>query len=148
MALLQQMQGPQEQTKTPPAQGNDPRLQQVVTGMMGKLFPPENLQALISMLAEQRGNGMQPAVDAIVSTIIGLLKQGREQGKSLPIKVVMSALLPVLAKIAQGVEQVFHPVGEVFDERAFDDARAALDGVGGAEDGVDVVAVVRILFEA
>lgn len=116
MALLQQMQGPQEQTQTPPAQGNDPRLQQVVTGMMGKLFPPENLQALISMLAEQRGNGMQPAVDAIVSTIIGLLKQGREQGKSLPIKVVMSALLPVLAKIAQGVEQDDEPQSALLAE--------------------------------
>lgn len=116
MALLQQMQGPQEQTQTPPAQGNDPRLQQVVTGMISKLFPPENLQALISMLAEQRGNGMQPAVDAIVSTIIGLLKQGREQGKSLPIKVVMSALLPVLAKIAQGVEQDDEPQSALLAE--------------------------------
>ena len=59
---------------------------------------------------------MQPVVDAIVSTIIGLLKQGREQGKSLPIKVVMSALLPVLAKIAQGVEQDDEPQSALLAE--------------------------------
>lgn len=124
MALLQHMQGPQgqpaqqgaQQQSQQQPQGNDQRLQQAVTGMMAKLFPNENLQSLIGMLQEQRGNGMKPAVDAIVSSVIGLLKQGKEQGKSLPIKVVMSALLPVLAKIAQGVEQDDEPQSALLAE--------------------------------
>ena len=110
MALLQQMQGPQGQPEpqgepASPQQGNDPRLQQAGTGMMAKLFPKENLQSLIGMLQEQRGNGMKPVVDAITGSVIGLLKQGREQGKALPVKVVMSGLIPILIQIAQGVEQ-------------------------------------------
>ena len=50
--------------------------------------------------------------------------------------------------VAQDVEQVFDVVREGFDEAAFDDAGAALDGVRGAEDGVDVVVVVGRLFQA
>ena len=34
-----------------------------------------------------------------------MLKQGQQQGKSLPVKVVMMAVIPILIKIAKGVEQ-------------------------------------------
>jgi len=38
-------------------------------------------------------------------------------------------------------------MGEGLDEMAFNDARAPLDGVGGAKNAVDVVLVFRILFQ-
>ena len=50
--------------------------------------------------------------------------------------------------VAQGVQDVFHVVGKRLDVVAFHDAGAALDGVGDAEDAVDVVAIVRRLFQA
>ena len=49
--------------------------------------------------------------------------------------------------VTQGVEQVLDAMRECFDEMAFDDARATLDGVSGAENAVDVVLVVRILLQ-
>lgn len=128
MALLQQMkqQDPDAQqdmtgVNDPDAQadamrgGNNPdaagdqqrgggQLQQVVSGMLNKLFTDQDLASLIDMLKQQKGNGISTVVSSLVSGVIGLLKQGKEQGKTLPIKVVMGSLLPILAKIAQGVE--------------------------------------------
>jgi hypothetical protein len=49
--------------------------------------------------------------------------------------------------VAQLVEDVFDLVREGFDEVAFDDAGATLDGVRGAEDGAEVVGVVGRLLE-
>ncbi|KFB68570.1 MAG: hypothetical protein CAPSK01_001966 [Candidatus Accumulibacter vicinus] len=49
--------------------------------------------------------------------------------------------------VAQLVEDVLDLVREGFDEGAFDDARAALDGVRGAENGAQVVGVVGRLLE-
>ena len=86
------------------AQGGN-QLQQVVNGMMEKLFPDKDLQALIDLLQSNTSKTTKPVVDSIVGGVIGLLKQGQQQGKTLPVKVVMSALLPILGKIAQGVEQ-------------------------------------------
>ena len=86
------------------AQGGN-QLQQVVNGMMEKLFPDKDLQALIDLLKSNTSKTTKPVVDSIVGGVIGLLKQGQQQGKTLPVKVVMSALLPILGKIAQGVEQ-------------------------------------------
>lgn len=85
--------------------GGGGQLEQVVAGMMNKLFPDQSLQALIDMLKQQQGQGIATVVNSIVGGVIGLLKQGKQQGKTLPIKVVMGALLPILGKIAQGVEQ-------------------------------------------
>lgn len=118
MALLQQMrqqQDPNAQQGMPSATqastegdaaskqgGGD--LQQVVNGMMEKLFTDQNLQSLIELLQSNTAKTTKPVVDAIVGGVIGLLKQGREQGKVLPVKVIMTAVIPVLIKIAQGVE--------------------------------------------
>ena len=119
MALLQQMrqqQDPNAQQGMPSATlastedaaagkqgGGD--LQQVVNGMMEKLFPDKDLQALIDLLQSNTAKTTKPVVDAIVGGVVGLLKQGQQQGKSLPVKVVMMAVIPILIKIAQGVEQ-------------------------------------------
>ena len=119
MALLQQMrqqQDPNAQQGMPSATqastegaaagkqgGGD--LQQVVNGMMEKLFPDRDLQALIDLLQSNTAKTTKPVVDSIVGGVIGLLKQGQQQGKSLPVKVVMMAVIPILIKIAQGVEQ-------------------------------------------
>ena len=118
MALLQQMrqqQDPNAQQGMPSAAqasiegeaagkqgGGD--LQQVVNGMMEKLFPDKDLQALIDLLQSNTAKTTKPVVDAIVGGVVGLLKQGQQQGKSLPVKVVMMAVIPILIKIAQGVE--------------------------------------------
>ena len=119
MALLQQMrqqQDPNAQQGMPSATlastedaaagkqgGGD--LQQVVNGMMEKLFPDKDLQVLIDLLQSNTAKTTKPVVDAIVGGVVGLLKQGQQQGKSLPVKVVMMAVIPILIKIAQGVEQ-------------------------------------------
>lgn len=119
MALLQQMrqqQDPNAQQGMPSAAqastegetagkqgGGD--LQQVVNGMMEKLFPDRDLQALIDLLQSNTAKTTKPVVDAIVGGVVGLLKQGQQQGKSLPVKVVMMAVIPILIKIAKGVEQ-------------------------------------------
>lgn len=119
MALLQQMrqqQDPNAQQGMPSATlastedaaagkqgGGD--LQQVVNGMMEKLFPDKDLQALIDLLQSNTAKTTKPVVDSIVGGVVGLLKQGQQQGKSLPVKVVMMAVIPILIKIAQGVEQ-------------------------------------------
>jgi len=39
-------------------------------------------------------------------------------------------------------------MGEGLDEVAFNDARAPLDGVGGAKNAVDVVLIFRVLFQS
>ena len=119
MALLQQMrqqQDPNAQQGMPSATqastedaaagkqgGGD--LQQVVNGMMEKLFPDRDLQALIDLLQSNTAKTTKPVVDSIVGGVVGLLKQGQQQGKSLPVKVVMMAVIPILIKIAKGVEQ-------------------------------------------
>ena len=118
MALLQQMrqqQDPNAQQGMPSATqastedaaagkqgGGD--LQQVVNGMMEKLFTDQNLQYLIELLQSNTAKTTKPVVDAIVGGVVGLLNQGQQQGKSLPVKVIMTAVIPVLIKIAQGVE--------------------------------------------
>ena len=119
MALLQQMrqqQDPNAQQGMPSAilastedaaagkQGGG-NLQQVVNGMMEKLFTDQNLQSLIELLQSNTAKTTKPVVDAIVGGVVGLLKQGQQQGKSLPVKVVMMAVIPILIKIAKGVEQ-------------------------------------------
>ena len=86
------------------AQGGN-QLQQVVNGMMEKLFPDKDLQALIDLLQSNTAKTTKPVVDSIVGGVVGLLKQGQQQGKSLPVKVVMMAVIPILIKIAKGVEQ-------------------------------------------
>lgn len=119
MALLQQMrqqQDPNAQQGMPSAAqtstegeaaskqgGGD--LQQVVNGMMEKLFTDQDLQSLIDLLQSNAAKTTKPVVDSIVGGVVGLLKQGQQQGKSLPVKVVMMAVIPILIKIAQGVEQ-------------------------------------------
>lgn len=119
MALLQQMrqqQDPNAQQGMPSATqastedaaagkqgGGD--LQQVVNGMMEKLFTDQDLQSLIDLLQSNTAKTTKPVVDSIVGGVVGLLKQGQQQGKSLPVKVVMMAVIPILIKIAQGVEQ-------------------------------------------
>ena len=119
MAILQQMrqqQDPNAQQGMPSATqastedaaagkqgGGD--LQQVVNGMMEKLFPDRDLQALIDLLQSNTAKTTKPVVDSIVGGVVGLLKQGQQQGKSLPVKVVMMAVIPILIKIAKGVEQ-------------------------------------------
>ena len=119
MALLQQMrqqQDPNAQQGMPSATQASTEdaaagkqgcgdLQQVVNGMMEKLFPDRDLQALIDLLQSNTAKTTKPVVDAIVGGVVGLLKQGQQQGKSLPVKVVMMAVIPILIKIAQGVEQ-------------------------------------------
>ena len=99
MQAQQQSQQPQQQPQQ--ADGN---MTQVVAGMLNKLFPDQDLQVLVDLLKQQQGRAIGPVVDAIVGGVIGLLKQGQQQGKTLPVKVVMSALLPILGKIAQAVE--------------------------------------------
>ena len=99
MQAQQQSQQPQQQPQQ--ADGN---ITQVVAGMLNKLFPDKDLQALVDLLKQQQGQAIGPVVDSIVGGVIGLLKQGQQQGKTLPVKVVMSALLPILGKIAQAVE--------------------------------------------
>ena len=99
MQAQQQSQQPQQQPQQ--ADGN---MTQVVAGMLNKLFPDQDLQALVDLLKQQQGQAIGPVVDSIVGGVIGLLKQGQQQGKTLPVKVVMSALLPILGKIAQAVE--------------------------------------------
>lgn len=96
-----QPQQPQQQPQ-PQAGGN---VAQVAAGMLNKLFPDKDLQALVDLLQQQQGNGIGPVVDSLVGGIIGLLKQGQQQGKTLPVKAVMSAMLPLIGKIAQAVEQ-------------------------------------------
>lgn len=86
------------------AQGGN-QLQQVVNGMMEKLFPDKDLQSLVDLLRSNASKTTKPVVDSIVGGVVGLLKQGQQQGKSLPVKVVMMAVIPILIKIAQGVEQ-------------------------------------------
>lgn len=86
------------------AQGGN-QLQQVVNGMMEKLFPDKDLQALIDLLQSNTAKTTKPVVDSIVGGVVGLLKQGQQQGKSLPVNVVMMAVIPILIKIAKGVEQ-------------------------------------------
>ena len=81
------------------------QLQQVVSGMVAKLFPDKDLQSLVDLLRSNASKTTKPVVDSIVGGIVGLLKQGQQQGKSLPVKVVMMAVIPILIKIAQGVEQ-------------------------------------------
>jgi len=49
--------------------------------------------------------------------------------------------------VAQAVENVFHLVHEVFDEMTFDNTGSSFNGVGGAENGVDVVEIVRVLLK-
>ena len=93
---------PPQQQQQPPQSGGD--VTQVVTGMLNKLFPDQDLQVLVDLLKQQQGQAIGPVVDSIVGGVIGLLKQGQQQGKTLPVKVVMSALLPILGKIAQAVE--------------------------------------------
>ena len=92
-----------------PDQGGDSQgggqLQQVVSGMVAKLFPDKDLQSLVDLLRSNASKTTKPVVDAIVGGVVGLLKQGQQQGKSLPVKVVMMAVIPILIKIAQGVEQ-------------------------------------------
>ena len=99
MQAQQQSQQPQQQPQQ--ADGN---MTQVVAGMLNKLFPDKDLQALVDLLKQQQDQAIGPVVDSIVGGVIGLLKQGQQQGKTLPVKVVMSALLPILGKIAQAVE--------------------------------------------
>ena len=100
MQAQQQSQQPQQQPQQ--ADGN---MTQVVAGMLNKLFPDKDLQVLVDLLKQQQGQAIGPVVDAIVGGVIGLLKQGQQQGKTLPVKVIMSALLPIIGKIAQAVEQ-------------------------------------------
>lgn len=97
----QMMEQPQQQQPQQQAGGN---VAQVVSGMLNKLFPDKDLQALVELLKQHQGQGVGPVVDSIVGGVIGLLKQGQQQGKTLPVKAVMSALLPLLGKIAQAVE--------------------------------------------
>ncbi len=94
---------PQPQPQQPQQAGGN--VAQVVAGMLNKLFPDKDLQALVELLQQQQGNGIGPVVDSLVGGIVGLLKQGQQQGKTLPVKAVMSALLPLIGKIAQAVEQ-------------------------------------------
>ena len=119
MALLQQMRQQQDPNAQqgaaaspqaapesgPNGQSGGGNLQQVVNGMMEKLFPDRDLQALIDLLQSNTAKTTKPVVDSIVGGVVGLLKQGQQQGKSLPVKVVMMAVIPILIKIAKGVEQ-------------------------------------------
>ena len=119
MALLQQMRQQQDPNAQqgaaaspqaapesgPNGQSSGGNLQQVVNGMMEKLFPDRDLQALIDLLQSNTAKTTKPVVDAIVGGVVGLLKQGQQQGKSLPVNVVMMAVIPILIKIAKGVEQ-------------------------------------------
>jgi len=73
--------------------------------MMEKLFPDRDLQALIDLLQSNTAKTTKPVVDAIVGGVVGLLKQGQQQGKSLPVKVVMMAVIPILIKIAKGLNR-------------------------------------------
>ncbi len=108
MALLQTMQQPQQMAQQPQQpgqpQGGRGDVQTVVSGMLAKLFPDSQIQQLIGLLKQQGGRGMQQVVAAIVQAVIALLQQGKEQGKSLPAKIIMGALMPIAMKIAEGVE--------------------------------------------
>ena len=96
---------PQPQQPQQPQQQAGGNVAQVAAGMLNKLFPDKDLQVLVELLQQQQGNGIGPVVDSLVGGVIGLLKQGQQQGKTLPVKAVMSALLPLIGKIAQAVEQ-------------------------------------------
>lgn len=96
---------PQPQQPQQPQQQAGGNVAQVAAGMLNKLFPDKDLQALVELLQQQQGNGIGPVVDSLVGGVVGLLKQGQQQGKTLPVKAVMSALLPLIGKIAQAVEQ-------------------------------------------
>lgn len=111
MQAQQQSQQPQQQPQQ--ADGN---MTQVVAGMLNKLFPDQDLQALVDLLKQQQGRAIGPVVDSIVGGVIGLLKQGQQQGKTLPVKVIMSALLPIIGKIAQAVEQDEQRAAALFAE--------------------------------
>ena len=110
MALLNAMaQGPDaaqqpsaQPQQQPQSQGGN--VAQVAAGMLNKLFPDKDLMVLVDMLKQHQAQGIGPVVDSIVGGVIGLLKQGQQQGKTLPVKAVMSALLPLIGKIAQAVE--------------------------------------------
>lgn len=110
MALLNAMaQGPDtaqqpgaQPQQQPQSQGGN--VAQVVSGMLNKLFPDKDLMVLVDMLKQHQAQGIGPVVDSIVGGVIGLLKQGQQQGKTLPVKAIMSALLPLIGKIAQAVE--------------------------------------------
>lgn len=108
MALLNAMaQGP-DSVKQPGAQPQQQpqggNVAQVVSGMLNKLFPDKDLMTLVDMLKQHKAQAIGPVVDSIVGGVIGLLKQGQQQGKTLPVKAIMSALLPLIGKIAQAVE--------------------------------------------
>ena len=77
---------------------------QVAAGMLSKLFPDQDLMALVDLLKQHQGQAVSTVVDSIVGGIIGLLKQGQQQGKTLPVKAIMGALLPMIGKMAQAVE--------------------------------------------
>ena len=145
MALLNAMaQGPdsinqpgsrmqaQQQSQQQPQQA-DGNMTQVVAGMLNKLFPDKDLQVLVDLLKQQQGQAIGPVVDSIVGGVIGLLKQGQQQGKTLPVKVVMSALLPILGKIAQAVETDEQREGDALGRRA----QSGGSEVQAAEGGVD-----------
>ena len=110
MALLNAMaQGPDaaqqpsaQPQQQPQSQGGN--VAQVAAGMLNKLFPDKDLMVLVDMLKQHQAQGVGPVVDSIVGGVIGLLKQGQQQGKTLPVKAIMSALLPLIGKIAQAVE--------------------------------------------
>ena len=72
--------------------------------MIHKLFTQLDIAALVDMLKQQHRYGMAPVIDELVSDMIGLLKQGQQMGKTLPIRIIIAALLPVLGKIAKAVE--------------------------------------------
>ena len=108
MALLNAMQQQDPNAQTAAEGGGNPAtgdgVGQVVAGMLNKLFPDKDLMTLVDMLKQHKAQAIGPVVDSIVGGVIGLLKQGQQQGKTLPVKAIMSALLPLIGKIAQAVE--------------------------------------------
>lgn len=99
-----QQQGAPQQPSQPGQQQPGGNVAQVVSGMLNKLFPDKDLQALVDLLKQHQGQAVSTVVDSIVGGIIGLLKQGQQQGKTLPVKAIMGALLPMIGKMAQAVE--------------------------------------------
>ena len=69
--------------------------------------------------------------------VVATGEQGRDQGSA-------DADLGV----AQFVEHILHPVGEAFDHGQLDDARATLNGVRCAKDGVEGLGIVIPLLHA
>ena len=108
MALLNAMQQQDPNAQTAAEGGGNPAtgdgVEQVVAGMLNKLFPDQDLMVLVDLLKQHQGQAVSIVVDSIVGGIIGLLKQGQQQGKTLPVKAIMGALLPLIGKIAQAVE--------------------------------------------